>query len=205
MSIKKTLSEPVKKKFIKILIEKYKKEPEILSRFFPEIFTEFERIYKNKEEPSKSRKIYLFNGITEMTKEVLIKKINKIIDKYKKEGKIEREEAIEFLEHISHLKYRSFLLDDTFVKYILNILNVELDVKKEKVQKIKDGIIDKKFTLIRGITLYLSWDYKLLQIKIDPMEIQLRDKALSIIGIGEDKYSDVAENHDKYLNEAYFH
>lgn len=33
--------------------------------------------------------------------------------------------------------------------------------------------------------------------------VSLKDNALNFIGIGEDKFLDVAEEHDKYLDEAY--
>lgn len=36
-------------------------------------------------------------------------------------------------------------------------------------------------------------------------ELKFRNKALSFIGTGEDTLSDVAEEHDKYLDEAYIH
>lgn len=205
MSLKKqSFPKSLKDRCIKILFEKYKKEPEIVSRFLPEIFNEFERVYKKRKPmPKIHQRIFPSDELTEMTKESIIKKANGIIEKFKAQRALEREEVIELLQYISALKTGQFLSNEVFFKYIFNVLNINLD--KKKIEKIQDGNIDKRFVLRRGVTLYLSWDYKLIKIEIDPEELNLRRKALSIVGIGEENVSNVAEEHDKYLNEAYIH
>ena len=51
--------------------------------------------------------------------------------------------------------------------------------------------------------MHLNWDFKLIKVTMDPNQWRLRSQALSIIGIGKETATDVAENHDDYLLDAF--
>ena len=68
---------------------------------------------------------------------------------------------------------------------------------------IKEGESSRTVPVVRGVDLHLTWEFELLKVTMDPNQWRLRQRALSIVGIGKDTASDVAENHDYYLMDAF--
>lgn len=63
-----------------------------------------------------------------------------------------------------------------------------------------DGVITAaSLSLVRGVILNLDSDGHLVSIDITPGKIKERDALLTIVGLGRDSKSDVAERHDDYL------
>ena len=77
--------------------------------------------------------------------------------------------------------------------------------ESRSIQILKGKRVHHTYSLIRGITLSLTDDGKLIEMDLDARELEYRHRALSLIGIGRDKdgATDVAENHDAYLEEIY--
>jgi hypothetical protein len=73
--------------------------------------------------------------------------------------------------------------------------------KPTSISFLKGKPVHHTYSLIRGLTLSLTWDGKLIKIELDPKELQFRQQALSFVGIGSDTRSDVAREHDAYLGE----
>jgi hypothetical protein len=71
--------------------------------------------------------------------------------------------------------------------------------EKQTISLIKGKAEHHSYSLIRGVTLSLTWDSKLIKIDIDPDELDKRRKALSFVGCDSDIRPDVAYRHDEYL------
>lgn len=90
---------------------------------------------------------------------------------------------------------------------LLRLLRQVADVSlategKQRKYQIGTGDAARVVTLIRGVTCHLTWDFHLVSVEVDPRGLAKRRKALSIIGIGEDPATDVAERHDEYLTQG---
>ena len=68
---------------------------------------------------------------------------------------------------------------------------------------VQEGEVSRVVPVVRGVDLHLTWEFKLVKVTMDPYQWRLRGQALSIIGIGKDTATDVAENHDDYLVDAF--
>ncbi len=117
-----------------------------------------------------------------------------------------KEEAVETLEAAAVLGYDGWHLRHA----VLDVARAAFDFtlvpeESRSIQILKGEQVHHTYSLIRGITLSLTWDGKLVKIDLDTKELKYRHQALSIIGIGRDKdnATDVAENHDAYLEEIY--
>ncbi len=117
-----------------------------------------------------------------------------------------KEEAVETLEAAAvlgddgwHLRHE--VLDVAGAAFDFTLVPEE----SQSIQILKGEQVHHTYSLIRGITLSLTRDGKLIKIDLDAKELKYRHQALSIIGIGRDKdnATDVAENHDAYLEEIY--
>lgn len=117
-----------------------------------------------------------------------------------------KEEAVEILEAAAvlgddgwHLRHE--VLDGAGAAFDFELVPEE----SRSIQILKGEQVHHTYSLIRGITLSLTRDGKLIKIDLDAKELKYRHQALSIIGIGrnKDNATDVAENHDAYLEEIY--
>ncbi len=71
---------------------------------------------------------------------------------------------------------------------------------------IREGEASRTVPVVRGLEMHLTSDFKLLKVTMDPEQWAFYCRAMSIVGIGTDKdgATDVAENHDAYLEEIYY-
>ena len=117
-------------------------------------------------------------------------------------------EAVQGLEHGANL-----LVDDFTPEYLprqglLRLVRKATGIQPRKTGKpveavIKEGESSRTVPVVRGVDLHLTWEFELLKVTMDPNQWRLRQRALSIVGIGKDTASDVAENHDYYLMDAF--
>lgn len=124
---------------------------------------------------------------------------------------VSTEEAVKGLEH------GAVLLDDQsndfepefpnrpelmkLVRKATGILPRKTGKPVEKV--VQEGEAIRIVPVVRGVDLHLTREFKLVKVIMDPHQWQLRSKALSAVGIGQDTATDVAERHDDYLGDAY--
>lgn len=86
------------------------------------------------------------------------------------------------------------------LKLLRQIADVSLAIEgKQRKYPLRTDPPARAVTLLRGITCHMTWDFHLVSVEVDPKELAKRRKALSIIGVGPDAASDVAQRHDEYL------
>lgn len=56
-----------------------------------------------------------------------------------------------------------------------------------------------KFALVRGVSLELDREMRLISVSVSPRKVKQRRKLLSFVGAAQDAESDVAQRHDEYL------
>lgn len=75
--------------------------------------------------------------------------------------------------------------------------------KKSEVIKVADGRtaadVVHKFSLVKGVSLELDREMRLISVSVSPRKVRQRRKLLSFVGAGHDTESDVAQRHDEYL------
>ena len=117
-------------------------------------------------------------------------------------------EAVEGLEHGANL-----LVDDFTPGYpprqeLLQLVRKSTGIQPRKRGKptekaIREGESSRTVPVVRGVDLHLTWEFKLIKVTLNPNQWRLRTQALSIIGMGKETATDVAENHDDYLMDAF--
>jgi hypothetical protein len=89
------------------------------------------------------------------------------------------------------------------LKLLKQIADVSLATEgKQRQYQLGIGQPARTVLLARGIICHMTWDFHLVSVEVDPKELAKRRKALSIVGIGQDTASDVAQRHDEYLAQA---
>ena len=56
-----------------------------------------------------------------------------------------------------------------------------------------------KFSLVRGVSLEIDREMRLISVSVSPRKVKQRRKLLSFVGAAQDAESDVAQRHDEYL------
>lgn len=56
-----------------------------------------------------------------------------------------------------------------------------------------------RFALVRGVSLELDREMRLISVSVSPRKVRQRRKLLSFVGAGQDAAPDVARRHDDYL------
>lgn len=86
------------------------------------------------------------------------------------------------------------------LKLLRQVADVSLAIEgKQRKYQIRPAPPARAVTLIRGVTCHMTWDFHLVSVEVDPRELAKRRKAFSIIGVGQDAATDVAQRHDEYL------
>ena len=144
-------------------------------------------------------------GLTERERAFHSEALESILRRFKS---LTSAEALAGLEHGANL-----LVDDFTPGYpprqeLLKLVRKATGIQPRKtgnpVEKIvKEGESSRTVPVVRGVDLHLNWDFKLIKVTMDPNQWRLRSQALSIIGIGKETATDVAENHDDYLLDAF--
>ncbi len=117
-------------------------------------------------------------------------------------------EAVAGLEHGANLLVDDFTPGYPSRQELLRLVRKATGIQPRKTGKpvekvVRPGESSRTVPVIRGVDLHLNWDFKLMKVAMDPNQWRLRSQALSIIGIGKETATDVAENHDDYLMDAF--
>lgn len=187
------------------IIEHYERDPISVEKAFPEVA----RILQSTDpglvkQSDRGRSI-----LTEMEKQKRLHSLQKILHGMNGKAARTKEQAIQALEDIAALVEASSWEEPTPVtKDQIAILikaatglSLRTKGKTQKVTIIEGNPVREVF-LLRGVKLGLTWDKKLLSVELDPKELAIREKLLSIVGIGSDNATDVSARHDEYFVEA---
>lgn len=75
--------------------------------------------------------------------------------------------------------------------------------KKSEMINVTDGRmaddVVHRFALVRGVSLELDREMRLISVSVSPRKVRQRRKLLSFVGAGQDAAPDVARRHDDYL------
>lgn len=75
--------------------------------------------------------------------------------------------------------------------------------KKSEMIEVTDGHaaddVVHRFSLVRGVSLELDREMRLISVSVSPRKVRQRRKLLSFVGAGQDADPDVARRHDEYL------
>jgi hypothetical protein len=145
-------------------------------------------------------------GLTDHERAFRREALEEILKKLKSSS-LTTEEAIRGLEHGAAL-----LIDDFSPEYpprqeLLRLVRKATGVQPRKEGKpvekvVGEGKATRMVTVVKGVELRLTWDLKLVSVHMDPRQWRLRGQALSFIGIGADRATDVSHRHDDYLVNA---
>lgn len=199
------LTSQQKEALLKALTEKYETSPEAIEKALPEvseILATSLRVPKRTEYGS----VLLLTPIERQRRE---KSLQEALYKLHKIKELSKEAAIQALEDAAALievfPFDELSISDTQIRKLVKIATgLSVTTKgKRQTSVLKEGEPSREVYLLRGVKLNLSWDKKLLSIEIDPKQMAIMKKALSIVGIGRGLPPDMSEKHDDYLVEAY--
>jgi uncharacterized protein YfbU (UPF0304 family) len=131
--------------------------------------------------------------------ELRIKKLKQLLEKYKKENKLSKDECLEMISHITALNINKIENFEEIIKIISEGLNINFDEEKNKTINFKEGEISRCVNLIRGVKIYQTWDGKVLKIVLDKKKIKERKELMSFVGIGEEKQEDISIRHNEFF------
>ncbi len=123
-----------------------------------------------------------------------------------------KEDTVAGLESGANLLADNFIPDyssqQTLRQNLLKLVRKATGIQPRKTGQpvervIREGEASRTIPVVRGVYLHLTWEFKLLKITMDPQQWRLRCQALGFVGVGRDAATDVAENHDDYLVDAY--
>ena len=196
------ITEPPERRAFQLLISKYQADPSWFEQSLPDIA----EIIRQAVPPSQlSQPPFV---LTECEREF---HINALPDS-EAMSKLSHEDAIETLEHCASLILDDYMTDCGSHKARISMVEAAIGQSPESFEKdttisISDTPNDSKpsyhVPIIRGVVMNLDSDMRLMSIAITPDRVHQYRSLMSIVGIGRDTKSDVAMNHDYYLDEIY--
>ena len=190
-------------KIFKFFIKEYQEAPEELWSHYPLVADELDR-YINPKKPSRDRERPFYHYLTEREREFRLSSLRSVVEKFRDNGQVSKEEAIKALEDAAALQHHAETFKDPLLALAQRTLGLSLDAgEKQTISLIRGTAEHHSYVLVRGVTLSLTWDRKLIKITVNPEELIQRQKALSLVGCGYDKQPDVARKHDEYLGSSF--
>ena len=196
----KKLSGKQRDLLVRIVLEKYEKDPHALRRAVPELTSVLEEA--GVEKGRTSREFFEITEQEALDRQAAYQKV--AINVERGEKLVSRESAIEALEHVTALREGPLrasheLRPATILKLVRIATGLSLE-KKGALRRcvIREGELSRIVSLVRGVRGHLSWDRRLLIVEVDPKGLALRIRALAFAGMGRDPQQDTARNHDRY-------
>lgn len=187
---------------VQALIYKYEMDPAAIERILPELAQSLEALV-HKRGRGGTWEIFQLTPTEEQER---WRSYREAIEKMNRGKKaLSEEEAIKALEDAAALRGARLSASlEIEQKDILKLVRIATGLslsKKGTIRKymVKEASPAKSVNAVRGVTLHLTWDKKLVSVEVNPNELRLRNKALKFVGIGEDKAKDTAARHDAYL------
>lgn len=193
-----------KQALLQAVIGRYEKSPESVGKYLPEVAA----ILASMGHVRKKIEYRGFLQLTPVEKEKREQSLRGALEKFHKVKELSKEEAIQALEDAAALveafPFEPLELSDKDVSKLVKIATgLSVTTKgKRQTSVLKEGEPSREVYLLRGVKLNLSWDKKIMSVEIDPKQMAIAARALSIIGIGRDTATDVAARHDEYFVEA---
>lgn len=191
-----------KAKIVRKVLERFKQDPDFIASFFPDLYKELCGLKTKKNRFVLEAYQFGDGGLTELERRTREAKLGKIVEKFRTDAILTKDEGLELIEHLASLSLKHVQEHSIALKAVEGALSINLNEERDQIRRFRKGRTGKIQRLLPGIDLYLTWDGKLLKIKWHKGEIIRRNKALSFVGRGADSQSDVAGRHDEYLANA---
>lgn len=187
----------------RIILDKYRSDPDGLRSYLPEIVQLLDTSSKTV------RPLRHPFGLTERERADRQHALANVVDGMK-HGSLTQEEAIRGLEHCAVLIEDYSLPPDVDHDTLTQLLRCAIGKAIGSIKRIttfpvetdKEAKVVNHIPLVRGVTLDLTWDMRLVSIVINPHKIRERRNALRFVGIAQNEPTDVARRHDDYLAAA---
>lgn len=200
---KRKPEEREKDEIVRLLIKELQEAPEELWSHYPHVADKLDK-YINPKKPSRDRERPFYHYLTEREQEFRLNSLRSIIEKFQTDGQASKDEAIKALEDAAALQHHAETFKDSLLALAQRTLGLSLDAGEKQTIYLSRGKTEHhSYVLVRGVTLSLTWDRKLIKIDVAPKELAQRRKVLSLVGCGYDKQPDVARKHDAYLGSSF--
>ena len=188
---------------VRLLIKEFQEAPEEVRSYYPHIADKLDR-YISPKKPSRRAESPFYFYLTEREREFRLSSLCSIMEKFQGDGQVSKEEAIKALEDAAALRDYAEGFKDSLLALAQRVLGLSLNTEEEQpISLIRGKAEHHSYVLVRGVTLSLTWDGKLIKITPNRQEFDQRQKALSLVGCGYDKQPDVAYKHDAYLGSSF--
>jgi len=176
-----TLSAKSRARILRSIRERFERDPESLSRLFPEIYDELSTtgLTRNVSIP---RGVAALGELTEIERRAHEDKLHELIGRSATPGILTTLEGMEILEHLIALDTSKMPTFGRALSAAEGVLKVSFSEEKNQTKVFRKGRAARIHNLLPGIQVYLTWDGKLLRIRWNMKEIQWRNKALSFVG-----------------------
>ncbi len=194
-----SIPESLEKLAFQILVSKYQADPSWFDRHLPEVG---EIVRQAASQSRRSRSPF---GLTDREKDHHIEALLSV----ESAGKLGSLDAIRALEHCAYLIRDNSLPDCMDYGSLVPLFKAAFGKSPGSFRKNTtipiEGIRDvepvHRVSLVRGVTLNLNLEMRLVSVAVTPRKIRERKKLMSVVGIGHDPVSDVSRRHDEYLAE----
>ena len=202
MTFVKKLTDEDKEGLAQRVLEVHQRDPERLRRILPEVAVLLDGLQAPRQIRQVNQSPF---GLTERERNFHKEALENIFRRFKS---LTQAEAIKGLEHGANLLVDDFTPGYPSRQELLKLVRKATGIQPRKTGKpvdkvVREGESSRIVPVVRGLDLHLNWDFKLIIVTMDPNQWRLRSQALSIIGIGKETATDVAENHDDYLMDAF--
>lgn len=183
-----------------LLLAKYRTDPEKFRSYLPEVAQTLDALYPHHHV---SRNPF---GLTEHERSHRLQALHQVLESLS-DGTATPEKAIRGLEHCATLIEDDSLPPEVDYAVLNKLVRAVIgkspgSFKSASVIPVQEHLKDKvvhRVAVLRGVTLELTWDRRLVSIAINPRKVQERRKLLQFVGTASDPASDVALLHDDYL------
>lgn len=200
---KASVSAKSKAKIVRTILEKFKRDPDFIGSFFPEVFKELCGLKTKKSRLVPEAYQSGRGELTELERGTREAKLRKIVEKCQTGPTLSKDEGLELLEHLAALSLKQVPGYPIALKAVERALSINFNDERDQTRLFRKGRTGKIQRLLPGIDLYLTWDGKMLKIKWHKYDVIRRNKALSFVGMGADSRSDIAGRHDEYVTNAF--
>ena len=189
---------------IDTLLAKYRADPEGFRRYLPEIAAELDAMFPSR---GLRRSPFVLTDQERHRRLGLLKEAVVRLDT----GSLSKEGAVDLLEHCAALIEDDSLPDEVTHDSLVGVIRAAIgiapsSIKRVTTMQLKDEAeykVVQELSIVRGVTLGLTWDGRVVSITVNPSKVRERSKLMAFVGKGRADAADVAAKHDDYLAEAY--
>jgi hypothetical protein len=176
------------KRFLDAALAAYRSKPDEFTANLPEIARWFDESYPPyDQQPYKPKSPF---GLTEHERQIRVLSLERTLRELT-EADISVEQATQALEDVATLIIDDSLPDDIDHEALVKLLKARIGVPLHTITAENEfGIpgmekepVSRTCSVVRGVELALTWDNRLIRVRVHPTKIRERSKALSFVGV----------------------